>query len=156
MQTRWPVCALIVVAAGFAVCASAESQSVSDLAITHAAVLDVATGSVLHGRTVFVTNGIITSVTADPAATHASRVIDAHGRLLTPGFIDAHLHLCSMYAPACTDPYGKATHLVMTSDSIASYRRHLASLYLPYGVTAVRDVGSDERTMPMLLAWMNR
>jgi hypothetical protein len=26
-------------------------------------------------------------------------VIDAHGRLLSPGFIDAHLHLCSMYAP---------------------------------------------------------
>jgi hypothetical protein len=46
------------------------------------------------------------SVTADRGVTHASRVIDAHGRLLTPGFIDAHLHLCSMYAPACTDPYG--------------------------------------------------
>ena len=156
MQSRWALCARIVIAAGCAGCAPAQAQSVVDLAVIHAAVLDVATGTVLHGRTVLVSNGIITSVTADRAVTPATRVIDAHGRLLTPGFIDAHLHLCSMYAPACTDPYGKATHLVMTPDSIASYRRHMASLYLPYGVTAVRDVGSDERTMPMLLAWTKR
>lgn len=156
MHARWALCARMVVAVACAGCASAEAQSVADLAITHAALFDAATGTVLRGRTVLVTDGIITSVTVDRAATHASRVIDARGRLLTPGFIDAHLHLCSMYAPACTDPYGEATHLVMRPDSIASYRRHLASLYLPYGVTAVRDVGSDEHAMPMLLAWMKR
>jgi hypothetical protein len=44
----------------------------------------------------------------------------------------------------------------MNPDSLAVYRRILARAYMPYGVTAVRDVGSPERVMPMLLAWMKR
>ncbi len=44
----------------------------------------------------------------------------------------------------------------MAPDSIAAYRRRYAATYLPYGVTSVRDAGSEERDMPMLLAWMRR
>ncbi len=44
----------------------------------------------------------------------------------------------------------------MSPDSIRTYQRYMASLYLPYGVTAVRDVGSEERVMPLLLAWVKR
>jgi hypothetical protein len=136
---------------------SSTSKTVPDLAITHAAVLDVATGALQRDRTVVVSNGIITGVQADAAQEPvANRVIDAHGRLLTPGFIDAHLHLCSIWFPPCTTPLAGTLQLSMRPDSIASYRRTLASLYLPYGVTAVRDVGSEERVMPLLLAWMKR
>ncbi len=143
----------VIFLAGTGVC---RAQS-TDLAITHAAVLDVTTGTVLRERTVLVANGIITGVVpSGPRAPQASRSMDAHGRLLTPGFIDAHLHLCSIYFPPCTTPRAGTLRLSMAPDSIASYRRTLASLYLPYGVTAVRDVGSEERVMPLLLAWMKR
>ncbi len=52
-----------------------------ELAITHAAVLDVRTGAVLEDRTVLMCNGTIAAVS--PTTRHkpeASRVIDAHGR----------------------------------------------------------------------------
>ena len=54
------------------------------------------------------------------------------------------------------DPRAGTLKLSMAPDSIASYRQTLSSLYLPYGVVAVRDVGSEERVMPLLLAWMKR
>jgi hypothetical protein len=148
--------AVVASVAATAVTTSKQAAG-SDLAITHAAVLDVRSGTVLRDRTVVVANGIITGVLgAGQSAPRAARVIDAHGRLLTPSFIDAHLHLCSIYPPPCTDPRAGRLRLSMTPDSIASYRRTLSALYLPYGVTAVRDVGSEERVMPLLLAWMKR
>ncbi len=128
-----------------------------DLAVVHAAVLDVRTGVVGRDRTVLVRDGVIVSVA--PSAKRqpdARRVVDARGRLLTPGLIDAHFHMCRIYRPACTNPRDGTLRLSMSPDSIRSYQRYMASLYLPYGVTAVRDVGSEERVMPMLLAWMKR
>ena len=142
---------------------SPKPETIADLAIMHASVLDVTTGTILRERTVLVSNGLITSVAPDssfaprpPRAPRAALLIDAHGRLLTPSFIDAHLHLCSIYFPPCSTPRAGKLQLSMTTDSIAAYRRTLASLYLPYGVTAVRDVGSEEHVMPLLLAWMKR
>ena len=134
-----------------------EAQARADLAVAHASVLDVRSGSVTRDQTVILRDGVIIAVapsTARPPA--ARRVVDARGRLLTPGLIDAHFHMCSIYRPACTNPRDGRLRLVMSPDSIRSYQRYMASLYLPYGVTAVRDVGSEERVMPMLLAWMKR
>lgn len=140
-----------------AVTCLANAQSPPELAIVHAAVLDVRSGSVLRDRTVLAKDGIIVSVTPSEAREpRARRVVDARGRLLTPGFIDAHFHMCSIYRPACTNPRDGRLNLVMQPDSIRGYQRFMASQYLPYGVTAVRDVGSEERVMPMLLAWMKR
>jgi imidazolonepropionase-like amidohydrolase len=135
-----------------------ELAAAANLTITHASVLDVRTGTVLRDRSVIITDGVITAVTHDSAlAVGASPVLDARGRLLTPGFIDVHLHLCNIYhPPACTSPRSGKLRLAMDAKSLAKHRRHLASLYLPYGVTTVRDAGSDERVMPLLLNWMKR
>ena len=75
-----------------------------DLVITHASVLDVATGTVLPDRTVVITGGVITAVRQGTAPNaDAATVLDARGRLLTRGFIDAHFHLCNVYGPPhCT------------------------------------------------------
>lgn len=136
-----------------AACAGYRSggQQPADIAINHVAVLDVRSGKVLPNQLVLVSGGVITAVTdADGRTPRAKRMIDAHGRLLTPGLIDAHLHLCNVFCRAGSD----SLTLSMASDSIAAYRRTLAAEYLPYGVTTVRDVGTDERMMPLLLAWM--
>src|SRR5439155_25652056 len=50
---------------------------------------------------------------------------------------------------------GGTTQIITDLDSIEAYRRVVAKLYLPYGVTVVRDVGSAEQDLPMLIAWMN-
>ena len=122
-----------------------------DLAITHASVLDVRSGRVLPETTVLIERGVITSVTrnAEGSSIRAARVLDAHGRLLTPGFTDVHLHTFLVLADST--PAGMASRaLVMRPDSIAAYRREFAHAYLPYGVTLVRDVGTDEHYLPML------
>src|ERR1041384_6221510 len=75
-----------------------------NITITHAAVLDVVAGVVQRDQTVVVSNGIIVSVSPARATPRGTTVIDAHGRLLAPGFIDAHFHMCSIYRPACTNP----------------------------------------------------
>jgi len=64
-----------------------------DLVVTNARILDGA-GGVIENGTVVVDNGVITSVGALGAARLAgATVIDAEGRTVMPGFIDAHRHL---------------------------------------------------------------
>src|SRR5206468_4312181 len=41
-------------------------------------------------------------------------------------------------------------------DSARTYRRSVAAEFLPYGVTLVRDVGSDTSNYALLRAWMTR
>src|SRR5207253_7839378 len=91
---------------------AAPQSPTADLVITHASVLDVVTGRVLPDRTVVITRGIITAVTsaAEPVPPSLQR-LEARGRLLTPGFIDAHLHLCNLYPPPCTAPRSAAAPL---------------------------------------------
>src|SRR5258708_5049245 len=55
-----------------------------------------------------------------------------------------------------TSPCRICPPLMTDAARIAAYRRRYAEVYLPYGVTSVRDVGSAERDLPMLLAWMKR
>lgn len=128
------------------------------LAITHASVLDVRTGDVLPDRTILIDHDSIYALLrgSDTLRYSAARILDAHGRLITPAFVDSHFHTGFVFADSLTKTGGGITHLVMQPDSIERYRRTVADLYMPYGVTVVRDVGSAENDLPMLIAWMNR
>jgi imidazolonepropionase-like amidohydrolase len=70
----------------------AAGVSAQDLAITNAKVLD-GTGRVIERGTVVVREGKIASVAASATAPSGVRTIDARGRTVMPGFIDAHRHL---------------------------------------------------------------
>ena len=49
---------------------------------------------ILHGAWVTVEDGVITGTgTGDAPIPHGARTIDAGGRLVTPGLVDAHTHL---------------------------------------------------------------
>ena len=126
-----------------------DSRPAIDLVITHASVLDVRTENVLPNRTVLIRGGLIAAINGDAgsAIPPAARIIDAHGRLLTPALIDVHLHSLLILPDS---------QLVMSPESLHVYQRVFAQTYMPYGVTVVRDAGSSERNMPMLIAWMKR
>ena len=72
----------------------------SDLAITNANLVNVFTGEVYKAN-VFVYDGFIAHVeTEDFDEVNAREIIDAKGRFLTPGLIDAHVHIeSSMMVP---------------------------------------------------------
>ncbi|MEN9705782.1 MAG: hypothetical protein RLZZ393_1661 [Pseudomonadota bacterium] len=76
-------------AAGLGLSAAAGAQEVT---ITHARVLD-GTGKVIENGSIVVRGGKIAAVSAGNPAQVAGRVIDAKGRTVMPGYIDAHRHV---------------------------------------------------------------
>ena len=70
----------------------AGAVAAQDLTITNARVLD-GTGRVVERGTVVVRGGKIVSVGQDAPAGRAGGTIDAGGKTVMPGFIDAHRHL---------------------------------------------------------------
>jgi imidazolonepropionase-like amidohydrolase len=84
MQSRLLLCGL------FAFCAA--TVSAQDLTITNARILD-GTGRVIDRGSIVVRAGKIVSVAAGAPSAAAGRRLDAGGKTVMPGFIDAHRHL---------------------------------------------------------------
>ncbi len=136
---------------------SPDGEPPADLVIHDATVFDSRAGTTLPHRTVVVRGDRIAEVLppGEPIP-EARRSIDAAGRLLTPGLLDAHGHLEYVLGDSISSGGGFIADLSMEPDSIAAYRARYARAYLPHGVTGVRDVGSDDRQLPLLIAWMER
>ena len=94
-------------------------QTSSDLAMVHANVVDVRTGSVENDATVVISGGKIKAVLPGKSAKVASgaRVIDAHGGYLIPGLWDMHVH--------------------------SEGDKRVLRLMLASGITGIRDMGGD-------------
>lgn len=95
--------------------AAAAGQAPADLVVKNGKIVNVYSGEIYDGG-VAVSNGIIVAVgDVEYTVGEGTRVIDAKGRYLTPGFIDGHIHPES------------------TSLSIRSF----AELVLKHGTTAI-------------------
>ena len=65
-----------------------------NLVIANARIID-GNGGVIDAGTVVVQDGIITAVSAGPADSGNAQLLDAGGKTVMPGFIDAHRHVIS-------------------------------------------------------------
>src|SRR5215470_16366802 len=72
--------------------ATASGANAQNLTITNARILD-GTGRVIERGAIVVRNGKITSVSATAPAAAAGRTINAGGKTVMPGLIDAHRHI---------------------------------------------------------------
>jgi len=130
------------------------------LVVRHATVLDTRTAKTLPDRAIVMRGDRIIRVVADSALDtlrgdlRGAQVLDVRGRLVIPGLIDVHHHTAYVFPDSITPGGGAVSRLVMRADSIASYRARWASAYLSFGVTAVREVGGDERYLALMTAWM--
>ena len=88
MPTLVSRCAIAAAALFF----SAAGALAQDLVITNARILD-GTGQVIERGSVVVRGGKIESVSAGTPAASGARTIDAGGKTVMPGLIDAHRHL---------------------------------------------------------------
>jgi hypothetical protein len=77
---------------GLALAWFATQATAQDIVISNGRILD-GTGNVIDRGTVVVRNGRIESVAAGGPPARAGRTIDANGRTVMPGFIDAHRHI---------------------------------------------------------------
>ena len=83
------VAALLTVSCGVIAVTTAHAQN---LVVTNARILDGAGGEIPRG-TIVVQGGVIRSVSAGAAPAGAANVVDAGGRTVMPGYIDAHRHV---------------------------------------------------------------
>jgi len=118
-----------------------------DLVIRNANLFDSRTGRLSANQTIVVKNGIIAQVTSNKKNYPATKIIDAGGKLVTPGFIDTHIHLTDVYRS-----YG-ALPESFSKDSLELYRKRLSDTYLPFGVTAAMIMGQSEKWLPPVLGW---
>jgi imidazolonepropionase-like amidohydrolase len=88
---------LIALLAAAPVVAAQSQPGAGALAILHAHVVDVRTGSITPDATIVIRDGRIASIGAAPAPSDV-RAIDARGAHVVPGLIDAHTHLASLRA----------------------------------------------------------
>ncbi len=104
----------------------------SDLVVTGGRLINVYSGEVLNGVEMAVSQGRVCYV--GPSAEHArgdeTRLIDARGRWVAPGFVDAHTHIGHFCRPF-----------------------ELLQAYLPHGTTALM-ASCDEHTVAFGLAGM--
>lgn len=121
---------LLLMLASVVGCAARTGPALpADLAITHAAVVDVETGRVLPDRTILIRGEHIVEVapSAELRIPAGAEVVDATGKYLIPGLWDIHVHAARE---------GRA--------------RHFWPLFLSHGVTGVRETGSY---LDSLLHW---
>ncbi|MFP2994838.1 amidohydrolase family protein [Spongiivirga sp. MCCC 1A20706] len=132
-----------------ACCALNCSQSTDyDLAITNVKVFDSKTLTVKENQTVLINADTIAAIVNSNRKVNAATIIEGRDRLLTPGFIDTHVHLIGNYGvdAALPEEYEADGGLEMLRD-LTTYH------YLNHGVTTIIDMGQPEEWMDITLGW---
>ena len=101
----------------FLLVAAVASLSATDLVVRNVTVVDVATGVEFPRRSILIHDSKISAVGTEVHPTERAQVIEGAGRYAIPGLWDMHVHLW--------------------------YKQHLFPLYLAYGITGLRDMGSN-------------
>jgi len=117
----------------------------SQLLFTNARVFDGVAADCAEGMNVLVADGIIADISSQPVAAPNARVIDAGGRTLMPGLIDAHIHsyACNVSMQrieAVGDAYRTA------------YAARMLGHALDCGFTTVRDIGGGDYSLSRAIA----
>lgn len=118
-----------------------------DLAIANITLFDSENNQVLYNKTILINADTIFDIVKDDQKIRAKELIEGNERLVSPGFIDTHIHLTDIIGD-----YDLAPEYI-PEDSIAFYKDSLAKTYLNYGVTTVVDMGQPEKWMDETLNW---
>lgn len=114
--------------------------------IKNAAILNVETGEKKEQQNILIKNGKILKIT-DQQNFKFEKEIDAQGKLVTPGFIDTHIHPTDVFGDYADAP------LFILKDSVDNYREKLSNDYLPYGVTTALMMGHPDSWLNQIIDW---
>lgn len=124
--------------------AACVGQNTYDLAIENVDVFDSRNKQVLADKTILIRGDSIAAIIEATQSFQAKKTIKGKGRLVTPGFIDTHVHLRQMLDLST----GAAPKFIDDS-----YRKKLAEKSLAYGTTTVLDMGQPEGWMEVTSKW---
>ena len=113
-----------------------------DLLIRNANVVDVAAGTV-SAQDIVITDGHIEALLPPPIVAEAP-VIDASGRYILPGLIDAHVHFFFDCSP---DPV--SAFLASDQETLLRTAASNAAVALAAGITTMRDLGGPRDLMEL-------
>ncbi|WP_400078743.1 amidohydrolase family protein [Winogradskyella sp. R77965] len=117
-----------------------------DLLITNANILDVKNEKILHNKSLVISNGTIERIVDTPENYKGIKCIDAKGKLVTPSFIDTHIHP--------TDVFGDREKAPKSLNADA--RKKLSDTYLPYGTTTTVIMGQPQNWLDTILIWQKK
>ena len=137
---------LLIVTISILFCACSKRVGY-DLAITNVKLFDSENKQILNNKTILIKNDTIAAIVNNGQKIWSKERIEGNGRLVSPGFIDTHIHLTDIIGD-----YDKAP-VYISKDSIAIYRNMLAKTHLNYGITTVADMGQPEKWMDVSLDW---
>jgi imidazolonepropionase-like amidohydrolase len=120
-----------------------------DLIIKNAKVFNTKTGVLAANQTILVKGSMIIKVTGEQKTYTAVKTINAAGKLVTPGFVDTHIHPTDVYRS-----YGPLPGY-LPKDSLEIYRKWITATYMPYGVTTAMIMGEPEKWLEPMLHWQN-
>ncbi|MCU0937869.1 MAG: amidohydrolase family protein [Burkholderiaceae bacterium] len=121
------------------------TSAAPQLLFTNARIFDGNSADCAEGMCVRVADGLIQEISAAPIAAPEARVIDASGRTLMPGLIDAHVHaFASDVDVRKVESLGEAYR---TAHAVRMLGHALAC-----GFTTVRDVGGGNHSLARALA----
>ncbi|GAB5522509.1 MAG: amidohydrolase family protein [Roseivirga sp.] len=127
--------------------ASCKEGVTYDLAITDVQVFDPYSGQVNADKTILISGDEIAAIIDKNDAFAAAETIAGQGRLITPGFVDTHIHFGDIYGN-----YDEAPEYLV-ADSVGIYKKQFAETFLPFGVTSVAVMGQPEKWLPTTLLW---
>ena len=92
---------------------------------------------------ILIENDVIADVGQAVGRPASATVIDLADRTVTPGFIDAHVHLC-------LDGLNLRQQILQCSATKALTGLHLGQQYMRYGFTTLRDMGTLDPDWPTI------
>lgn len=122
-------------------------DKVCDLAIVEASVFDTKMGIARAHQSILINADTIVEVVGRDIRVRAKKTIQAKGRLVTPGIIDAHIHPTHFFGDYDAAPK------YLVEDSLKVLRKRFSDCYLPYGVTTVMIMGQPESWLKPILNW---
>ena len=131
MRTIAKLLGYMVLGMGMAVSAMAQESTL----ITNARIFDGISEKLIEGQDVLVEDGMISKIGAGIAGPDGVEVIDAGGRVMTPGFIYMHEHIMMQ---------ASGPELLVADDRyIAILASRTARQYLERGITTIRDAAGN-------------
>ena len=118
-----------------------------DLVIQNAKVFDTKQGVLLSNKTIFINKDTIVKIIDNNISEKGRKVINAAGKLVTPGIIDTHVHPTDIFGDYAAAPK------YLAEDSLPFLRKKFSDNYLPFGITAVMIMGQPEAWLKPILNW---
>ncbi len=119
-----------------------------DLAITNVKLFDSKTKNVANNKTILISADTIAAIVDADIIVNTKKTIEGKNRLLTPGFIDTHVHLIGNYGVDADAP-----SKYLEDDGLKMIRDMTSHHYLQHGVTTIIDMGQPETWMDVTLDW---